>query len=695
MKSIILLLFIILLLNQVFSQVKPFNCKTVEMNKLAEEKDPNVKQRRDALAEFTKNYIKSKNKSDDIYVIPVVFHIVHDFGVENISKAQIEDAIRILNNDYRKLNADSDLVIPEFQGIAADSRIEFRLARIDPIGNCTEGITRTYSPLTTGAGENVKEVALSWPRAMYLNIWVVRSISGSAAAYAYYPGTADDGWDGILCTHTYVGSIGTSNSGSSRVLTHEIGHYLNLAHPWGNSNDPGVPENCSIDDGISDTPLTIGHTSCNVYAQSCGSLDNVQNYMEYSYCCKMFTMGQKDVMRAALNSSASDRNNLWTDNNRLATGTNDGFIVQECQPVTDFYYQAEAVCIGVDVQFNDLSYNSDTIDSWNWSFPGGNPSSSIEQNPVVTYNVTGSYDVTLITSNIHGSDTMTIIGLITVNDPTVGELVPFIEGFENQDFPLNLTDNNKSWTIIEEGSSSWQRTTWTSFSGNACLRIANFNNHRGDVNTLISPNIVMDTTDNLETIYFKIAYARKDNQSDDELRIYVSANCGESWHLRYSKSGYILSTTYQGQIYSGAFTPTISEWREDYINLGQYSDSENLMVKFECISDRGNWLYIDDINFNQDQSSINDNNNYSKINVFPNPFNNDLFINYTLEKQSKVSISLTNILGEIIFIDNVEQNKGEYNINFRKEKKLLKSGIFFLNVLIDNNKYSKKIIKLK
>ena len=106
-------------------------------------------------------------------------------------------------------------------------------------------------------------------------------------------------------------------------------------------------------------------------------------------------------------------------------------------------------------------------------------------------------------------------------------------------------------------------------------------------------------------------------------------------------------------------------------------------------------MYIDDINFNQDQSSINNNAINSKMNIYPNPFNNDLTLEYTLEKQSKVSISLTNILGEIIFTNYLEQIKGEYTINLSEEIKLLNNGIFFLNVIVDNHKFTEKIIKIK
>ena len=70
-----------------------------------------------------------------------------------------------------------------------------------------------------------------------------------------------------------------------------------MSHTWGGTNDPGLEENCSDDDGIEDTPNSIGSSGCNLSQNTCGSLDNVQNYMDYASCSKMFTEGQKSVMR--------------------------------------------------------------------------------------------------------------------------------------------------------------------------------------------------------------------------------------------------------------------------------------------------------------------------------------------------------------------------------------------------------------
>ena len=115
---------------------------------------------------------------------------------------------------------------------------------------------------------------------------MVQTIASGAAGYAYFPGITPAYKDGVVIRADYVGSIGTSNGSnySARSLTHEIGHYLNLPHTWGGTNNPGLPQNCSDDDFVQDTPNTIGvaNFSCDTTQVTCGTLDNVQNYMDYA-----------------------------------------------------------------------------------------------------------------------------------------------------------------------------------------------------------------------------------------------------------------------------------------------------------------------------------------------------------------------------------------------------------------------------
>lgn len=192
---------------------------------------------------------------DGSYTIPVVFHVLHLNGAENISNEQIFDAMEILNEDFNKLNADT-LAHPGFRPIIGDARVNFKLATLDPLGNCTNGIDRIRTTQTLWGGANSK--FNPWPRRMYLNIWVNKTMAALSSAAGYFTG-APSSADGIMILNNYTGSIGTGNPGSSRALTHEVGHYLNLPHVWGGTNDPNVV--CG-DEGVSDTPITQGWNFC-------------------------------------------------------------------------------------------------------------------------------------------------------------------------------------------------------------------------------------------------------------------------------------------------------------------------------------------------------------------------------------------------------------------------------------------------
>ncbi len=266
LRNIILLIVVLTTsLTSLFAQNSDqgFSCGHSEMQKKIWNNHP------ETFVEY-ENIIRNLNKYDTEidkkrntkkYIIPIVFHILHENGDENISDKQVLDQIKILNRDFNKLNDDASTVHPDFKDIIANCNFEFRLPTKDPQGNCTNGINHYYSNLTNNAGENSK--INQWNRAQYLNVWLVKSIGRSGVAgYAFFPTDAVGDFyksDGIIIKHDYIGSIGTSTAYKSRALTHEIGHYLGLPHVWGFNNDP---EEVCGDDGIPDTPKTKGYRTC-------------------------------------------------------------------------------------------------------------------------------------------------------------------------------------------------------------------------------------------------------------------------------------------------------------------------------------------------------------------------------------------------------------------------------------------------
>ncbi|MFN7014177.1 MAG: M43 family zinc metalloprotease, partial [Bacteroidia bacterium] len=212
-------------------------CGTDEMHQEIFKNHPELHnkiiQNHEYLNDFTRNYISQKSNKSTIYKIPVVFHIIHNYGTENISNPQIYDAIRVANRNLRKQNPDTSDIVPFFKPRAADCEIELVLAQKDPNGNCHSGINRIASTLTNIGDHQVKSL-IHWDPTKYLNIYVCAEAAG-LAGHALLPSTADTipQWDGIVIQHSYLGSIGTSTPFKSVVLTHELGHYFNLQHIWG------------------------------------------------------------------------------------------------------------------------------------------------------------------------------------------------------------------------------------------------------------------------------------------------------------------------------------------------------------------------------------------------------------------------------------------------------------------------------
>jgi hypothetical protein len=303
----------------------------VHVSKEWEKDNPDFIQEK-LLLEAETEVFKTENRAT--ITIPVVFHVNKSSNPESVTMTQILSAIDILNEDFNGLNEGFSNVRPEFSGIAAQVGIQFCLASKDPNGQATTGVTyhtNTYNGREPdGLGTSVKSIS-SWPCDKYLNIWVVsyteddNNSYNSGWALMPYSGYVSSGVDGIIYNHRYLGKYGTgaaayndaNNHHMCHVLTHEVGHYLNLDHTFENyCSSPG--------DHVDDTPAVYyyGSNNCEQIGTKCPgvTLVNDENYMDYTECPKMFTEGQKERMLALLNSSTASRNNLWSTSNLTATG---------------------------------------------------------------------------------------------------------------------------------------------------------------------------------------------------------------------------------------------------------------------------------------------------------------------------------------------------------------------------------------
>lgn len=591
------------------------------------------------LEAFTTQWLEANSGAERVdVVIPVVFHIIHNNGPENISNEQVEDAIRVLNNDYNKLNLDWPNVRPEFLDLVADIGIEFRLAQRDPQGNCTNGITRTVSTLTNDGTQTMKAL-IQWPRNKYLNIWVAASADG-AAGYTYRPGAVAN-WpegDGIVLLHDYTGAIGTSSPSHSRTLTHEVGHWLNLSHTWGNTNDPAVASNCGSDDNVSDTPNTIGWTMCDLDGASCGNtIDNVENYMEYSYCSKMFTNGQAARMLAALNSATAQRNQLWTANNLASTGVSETPIL--C--LADFVPSTTLVCAGTPVSFTDLSYHN--IVSRSWSFPGATPTTSTDETPVITYAEPGVYAVSLTVSDGTSSLSTTQDALITVM-ANPGATPPVMDSFES----ISSLNGPEWYTVNSGGGNSFALTTAAAYTGSSSVRVQNSTSMDGITNELLSRTFDMSQATDI-TISYRWAYAKRTSTSDDVLNLQVSNDCGATWSLRKIMRGSTTLPTAPNT--TGNFIPSgPDQWGYvEVSNISSTSHVSDFRFKFVFESDGGNNLYLDDVNVNGMPVGVSDLEGGSvQLQVLPNPVRDAARLGFKLASPAESRIDVIDATGRTV-----------------------------------------------
>ena len=583
---------------------------------------------------------------DELIVIPVVFHVIHYNGPENISEAQIMSGLEVMNADFRKLNSDIDDVIDDFTDVAADIEIEFRLAQIDPSGNCHTGINRIVSPLTYIGDGDVKDL-IQWPRNSYLNIWVVENANG-AAGYSLYPssvnGNQGAGNDGIVVAHDYTGNMGTSNVYRSRTLTHEVGHWINLRHTWGNSNSPGDPENCDMDDNVDDTPTTSGWTSCNVNGETCGSLDNVQNYMEYSYCGRMFTDGQRLRMRAAMNSSTAQRNQLWTPANLEETGVSLEPILCEAR----FSASRQTICVGDSVQFFDESFHG--VSGWEWDFGDGNSAGG--EAPWHTFDDAGLFDVTLTVTNGVNEQSLTETSYIQVLE--VGAMAtPFSDSFESPEL-------SEDWFMVDVSNDGdgWELTTVAAYTGDQSLRIHNWsNNIEFNQDLLITSSMDMSQASEIQVSY-KWAYCFKgtnedEDDTDDRLKIYASPDCGETWSLRRMHRGF--TDLPSAPPHPFVFTPSGPEEWNSYTLSIPYEQffTENFRLKFEFESRLGNNIFLDDINIEvlspadvierEATSGI-------ELSVYPNPATNSASLEFATNRPyDRMTLEIVDLTGRLIW----------------------------------------------
>lgn len=576
-----------------------------------------------------------------VLTVSVVVHVIHNGEPvgqgQNLSAAQIQAQLAILNEDFASLNLQFFQTPGAWAGLAGVPNIEFCLASADPVGNPTTGITR-HNLQVTGSSWNNNNInsfikpQTNWDPSRYFNIYVLpipgTTSAGGVVGFSNYPTTGQIGapQDGVVIDYRWFGAPGFGVSGW-RALTHETGHYLGLPHTFnGNS--------CNNDDGIADTPNIDKSTreystlDCsNNYPAgpvSCSNEHLYVNYMDYvnENCYTSFTNGQASVMRAVLDGTSQgfgygSRNGLIQNApqqcnlpefdagiTRIISPQAVTCTPNQLTPVVTLRNFGTEDLVTVNIK---LQVNNGIPVNFNWQgnlFQG-------ESEDVVLPAFTppaGEYDLHVFTTLPNGqadqrvnNDTTTVT-LFT----HVAVAPPMKEDFEGETgfpvstgiFEFNITNDDFAWELTDDASGFGAGETsamFDNFSGTIN------NNPYGTIDALITRHFNLSNVTGAQ-LKFDVAYAPVDNFLSDSLLVLVATNCSQNFNqLVYKKGGVQLSTAPPTD---NPFIPTNAQWRTETIDLSNYDGMSDVTLALINLSGWGNRLYIDNIRVGMDCSAI-------------------------------------------------------------------------------------------
>ena len=347
---------------------------------------------------------------------------------------------------------------------------------------------------------------------------------------------------------------------------------------WTNisSGLPNLPVNCVVYHNASSVDAIYIGTDVGVYYRD----NSMNSWVEFSNNLPRCSVRDLEIYYPT--------NRLRAATFGRGTWDSDLYTSTPGSPIASFTVNNTVICLGQTAEFVNTSTGLPT--SYNWSFPGGTPANSTLENPIITYNTPGTYDVSLTVFNAIGADSITQTSLITVVGGN-GQSPPLIEGFTSATFPM------QDWSVIniDNGATTWSRSATIGnapTSGNAMF----FDNYTFDdspnTDEVHLPKVDFSNSTSAE-LTFDVAYARYSSGYSDGLQILISTDCGTSFTSVYSKSGSTLATANDIQ---SSYTPSSSEWRNDTVNLDSYIGSSNVIIAFRNLAGYGNRLFIDNIN---------------------------------------------------------------------------------------------------
>ncbi len=627
MKKLLLSFAALVLFTQGFAQEKR-NCGSHEHHLQMMQNDAQYAAEREKIDRQASEYEASPQKHvRAVKTIPVVFHVVYNTAAQNVSDAQIQSQLAVLNADFRKLNADWTNTPAVFQGLVADCEIQFCLAQQDPNGNATTGINRVSTNKTSfSTNDAVKYTAQGganiWDRNKYLNIWVC-NLSGGVLGYAQFPGGAA-ATDGVVITYTGFGTMGTAQApfNKGRTATHEVGHWLNLYHIWG---DDGT--GCNGSDQVGDTPNQADENyGCPAFPQvSCNNGPNgdmFMNYMDYTddACMYMFSAGQKTRMSALFAAGGA----------RVSLLTSPG-----CNPPV-----AAACGTPSGLNATSITANSATL---NW----GAVANAVSYN--VQYRLLNAANWTTTTSATN-SKALTGLTAGSTYQFQVQAICNAATGTYSSIGSFNTTAVGNGCTNSYESNNTIQTATIAAVNTNLLSMIGT--NTDKDWYRITTTNAAPKLKVTLSTLPF-----------DYDVRLY-NAN---GTQLAISQLGGTSTETIKYNAAAGA-----TYYIQVYGYNGAYSATNCYTLNASTSA----------VNWRLDGNAASEFTDKAALNIYPNPANDKIALQFFAEGNNAVTVNIYNSMGQRIVSEKNITSEGENNLSF--DLKNLSSGIYIME-LIEND----------